>query len=98
MEIIRADTDPSCRHHAVVFSISRATLSCPPYPVASHLNLDFPSPLVGQDVDLDGLIAFQHVANYLSAAQIFLADNALLTRELRKEDIKKRLLGHWGTW
>lgn len=36
-------------------------------------------------------------ANYLSAAQIFLQDNVLLTRPLRFADIKPRLLGHWGT-
>jgi xylulose-5-phosphate/fructose-6-phosphate phosphoketolase len=28
---------------------------------------------------------------------IFLKDNVLLERELKPEDIKPRLLGHWGT-
>lgn len=32
-----------------------------------------------------------------SAAQIFLRSNGLLTRPLEKKDIKRRLLGHWGT-
>lgn len=36
-------------------------------------------------------------ANYLTVAQIFLKDNFLLERELRSDDIKPRLLGHWGT-
>ncbi len=36
-------------------------------------------------------------ANYLSVGQIYLMDNALLRRPLRKEDVKPRLLGHWGT-
>ncbi len=36
-------------------------------------------------------------ANYLSAGQIYLLDNPLLGRELSPEDIKPRLLGHWGT-
>ena len=35
--------------------------------------------------------------DYLSVAQIYLKDNFLLTRPLSKEDIKPRLLGHWGT-
>ncbi|MBR2741567.1 hypothetical protein IKD98_02325 [Candidatus Saccharibacteria bacterium] len=35
--------------------------------------------------------------DYLSVAQIFLQDNFLLERELAHEDIKPRLLGHWGT-
>jgi len=36
-------------------------------------------------------------ANYLSVGQIYLYDNPLLQRELKLEDIKPRLLGHWGT-
>jgi len=35
--------------------------------------------------------------NYLSVAQIYLQDNFFLERELRPDDIKPRLLGHWGT-
>lgn len=37
------------------------------------------------------------VADYLTVAQLFLQDNFLLERELTHEDIKPRLLGHWGT-
>nr|WRH23617.1 phosphoketolase [Naematelia aurantialba] len=48
-------------------------------------------------LDLEGLLAFQRVANYLAAAQIFLRNNGLLTRKLEHDDIKRRLLGHWGT-
>jgi xylulose-5-phosphate/fructose-6-phosphate phosphoketolase len=40
---------------------------------------------------------YMRAANYLTAAQIFLQDNYLLERELRPEDIKPRLLGHWGS-
>jgi xylulose-5-phosphate/fructose-6-phosphate phosphoketolase len=36
-------------------------------------------------------------ANYLAAAQIYLQRNALLREPLRPDDIKPRLLGHWGT-
>jgi xylulose-5-phosphate/fructose-6-phosphate phosphoketolase len=36
-------------------------------------------------------------ANYLSVAQIFLQDNFLLERPLTSNDIKPRLLGHWGS-
>lgn len=35
--------------------------------------------------------------NYLSVAQLFLRDNFLLERPLQFDDIKPRLLGHWGT-
>jgi xylulose-5-phosphate/fructose-6-phosphate phosphoketolase len=40
---------------------------------------------------------YLRAANYLTAAQIYLKDNYLLSRELKHSDIKPRLLGHWGT-
>ncbi|HZU76889.1 MAG TPA: phosphoketolase family protein, partial [Dehalococcoidia bacterium] len=36
-------------------------------------------------------------ANYLTAGQIYLQSNPLLREPLRPEQIKPRLLGHWGT-
>ena len=36
-------------------------------------------------------------ANYLCVGQIYLLDNPLLREPLVKENIKPRLLGHWGT-
>lgn len=36
-------------------------------------------------------------ANYLSVGQIYLLNNPLLRRPLTIDDIKPRLLGHWGT-
>ena len=41
--------------------------------------------------------AYWRAANYLSVGQIYLMDNPLLDGRSRKEDIKPRLLGHWGT-
>ena len=41
--------------------------------------------------------AYWRAANYLSVGQIYLQDNPLLETPLRLEDIKPRLLGHWGT-
>ncbi|MBR2993991.1 hypothetical protein IKF43_01185 [Candidatus Saccharibacteria bacterium] len=37
------------------------------------------------------------VCDYLSVAQLYLKDNFLLERPLIPDDIKPRLLGHWGT-
>lgn len=37
------------------------------------------------------------LANYLTVTQIYLQDNFLLKRALEFNDIKSRLLGHWGT-
>ena len=41
--------------------------------------------------------AYWRAANYLSVGQIYLFDNPLLRRPLTRDDIKPRLLGHWGT-
>jgi xylulose-5-phosphate/fructose-6-phosphate phosphoketolase len=41
--------------------------------------------------------AYWRAANYLSVGQIYLFDNPLLKRPLKREHIKPRLLGHWGT-
>ncbi|MEN2737548.1 phosphoketolase family protein [Microbacterium sp. X-17] len=49
------------------------------------------------DFDLDQLDAWWRAANYLSVGQIYLLDNPLLRRPLSRDDIKPRLLGHWGT-
>ena len=35
--------------------------------------------------------------NYLSVAQIYLKDNVLLKRPLVESDIKKKIVGHWGS-
>ena len=41
--------------------------------------------------------AYWRAANYLSVGQIYLRDNPLLRRPLEMSDVKKMLLGHWGT-
>src|SRR6201987_3918208 len=41
--------------------------------------------------------AYWRASNYLSVGQIYLLDNPLLKEPLRREHIKPRLLGHWGT-
>ena len=46
---------------------------------------------------LNKMNAYWRAANYLSVGQIYLKDNPLLERPLAMDDIKPRLLGHWGT-
>ncbi|HEY1674658.1 MAG TPA: phosphoketolase family protein [Streptosporangiaceae bacterium] len=54
------------------------------------------SPLT--DTELKNLDAYWRAANYLSVGQIYLlGENPLLHEPLRPEQIKPRLLGHWGT-
>jgi xylulose-5-phosphate/fructose-6-phosphate phosphoketolase len=40
---------------------------------------------------------YLRAVNYLTAAQIFLADNYLMKRPVAFDDVKSRLLGHWGS-
>ncbi|KAN0060721.1 hypothetical protein ACQY0O_007379 [Thecaphora frezii] len=64
-----------------------------------RVDLDLPSvqEATGK-YDLESIQAFQKAANYLALAQIYLQDNALCEEPLNyQRDIKKRLLGHWGT-
>ncbi len=41
--------------------------------------------------------AWWRAANYLSVGQTYLYDNPLLKKPLKKEHVKPRLVGHWGT-
>jgi xylulose-5-phosphate/fructose-6-phosphate phosphoketolase len=46
---------------------------------------------------IEKMQAYWCAANYLTVGQIYLKDNPLLERALSIEDVKPRLLGHWGT-
>ncbi|WP_013324399.1 phosphoketolase family protein [Gloeothece verrucosa] len=47
--------------------------------------------------ELRKIDAYWRACNYLAVGMIYLKDNPLLKRPLQPEDIKARLLGHWGT-
>lgn len=49
------------------------------------------------DAALDALDGWWRAANYLSVGQIYLLENPLLREPLRREHVKPRLLGHFGT-
>ncbi|MFL5305841.1 MAG: phosphoketolase, partial [Polyangia bacterium] len=51
-------------------------------------------PLSAKELEL--MHAFWRACNYLSVGMIYLQNNPLLKRPLETEDIKMRLLGHWG--
>ena len=48
-------------------------------------------------LDVEALDAWWRAANFLTVGQIYLQANPLLRDPLTAEDIKPRLLGHWGT-
>jgi xylulose-5-phosphate/fructose-6-phosphate phosphoketolase len=54
-----------------------------------------PSTYTEHDRDLD--LRWWAAANYLTVAQIYLKANPLVRDALTADDIKPRLLGHWGT-
>jgi len=47
--------------------------------------------------ELDQIHAYWRACNYLAVGMIYLKDNPLLKDPLRSEQIKPRLLGHWGS-
>lgn len=47
--------------------------------------------------EVKALDAYFRASNYLSAGQLYLLDNPLLKQPLKREDIKKKIVGHWGT-
>ena len=47
--------------------------------------------------ELNSLDGYFKAANYLSVIQIYLKDNPLLQRKLTRNDIKERLIGHFGS-
>ncbi|HIY17781.1 MAG TPA: phosphoketolase family protein [Candidatus Blautia avistercoris] len=46
---------------------------------------------------LDKVDAYWRAANYLSAAQLYMLDNPLLREPLTRDQVKKKIVGHWGT-
>lgn len=47
--------------------------------------------------EIENIKKYVRATNYLSAGQIYLQSNFLLKDKLAFDDIKTRLLGHWGT-
>src|SRR5919206_5261281 len=66
---------------------SAAEQPAPPPPVEGPLSPEI----------IDRLLRYWNAANYLTVGQIYLQANPLLREPLRPEQIKPRLLGHWGT-
>ena len=53
------------------------------------------APLKGEE--LQALQTFWRASNYLAVGMIYLQDSALLKEPLKPEQVKHRLLGHWGS-
>ena len=46
---------------------------------------------------LEGVDKYWRAANYLSIGQIYLRSNPLMKEPFTRDDVKHRLVGHWGT-
>lgn len=46
---------------------------------------------------LTDLNAYWRAANYLAATQLYLLDNPMLREPLTRDQVKKKIVGHWGT-
>ena len=64
-------------------------------PQAEDKSTSLQAPLGAEE--LRKMNAYWRAANYLSVGQIYLFKNPLLKEPLTLDDIKPRLLGHWGT-
>ena len=69
---------------------------------STSLSAELPNP--GQTLagpltvdELQRMDGYWRALNFLSVGQIYLMENPLLREPLRREHIKPRLLGHWGT-
>ena len=49
------------------------------------------------DEEVDKINRYFNAANYLAVGQLYLKDNPLLRRPLEMSDVKKKIVGHWGT-
>ena len=47
--------------------------------------------------ELENIDRYFRAANYLSAGQLYLLNNPLLREPLKFSDIKRNIVGHWGT-
>lgn len=62
----------------------------------SNLLVKLDKPTLSEETN-QALQKYRRAANYIAAAMIFLQDNVYVKRDLKFDDIKPRLLGHWGT-
>src|SRR5436305_182070 len=90
-------------HCAACVARPRRSLFSPDWLPEQQPDVSMTAPLLSpaqvalSDHELAAIDRWWRAANYLTVGQIYLTDNPLLRRPLAPEDIKPRLLGHWGT-
>src|SRR5437773_8047105 len=87
-------------HRLEISRLFTSRLQCENLDWRSHFEVHLMSDSLSTsfiDEDFKLLDAYWRAANFLTIGQIYLMANPLLRQPLRPEDIKPRLLGHWGT-
>ena len=64
--------------------------------MGSEVAHDAVGPETLTEAELSLMHAYWQACNYLSVGMIYLKDNPLLREPLKADDVKHRLLGHWG--
>src|ERR1700721_4439565 len=86
-------TDPTENPSEFIFDVALSTA------IAANGRLPAKAPVpkgpLSPDM-LDTMNLYWRAANYLCIGQIYLFENPLLRERLKAEQIKPRLLGHWG--
>ncbi len=91
---IPLSTDHAAKPSAFIFDVALSTA------IAANGNTETHAPVPKgplSPVMLDRMNRYWRAANYLCIGQIYLFENPLLREPLKAEQIKPRLLGHWGT-
>lgn len=87
-------TDPVAKSSAFIFDVALSTA------IAANGKTEAqalaPKGPLSPDM-LNRMNRYFRAANYLCIGQIYLFENPLLREPLKREQIKPRLLGHWGT-
>jgi xylulose-5-phosphate/fructose-6-phosphate phosphoketolase len=86
--------DQGAKPSAFIFDVALSTA------IAANGKMEAQAPVpigpLSPDI-LDRMNRYWRAANYLCIGQIYLFENPLLREPLKAEQIKPRLLGHWGT-
>ena len=88
------DTDRAAKSSAFIFDVTLSTAIAANGKTEAHALA--PNGPLSPEM-LDRMNRYWRAANYLCIGQIYLFENPLLREPLKAEQIKPRLLGHWGT-
>jgi len=87
-------TDPAAKSSAFIFDVTLSTAIAANGKTEAHALV--PNGPLPPEM-LDRINRYWRATNYLCIGQIYLFENPLLREPLKAEQIKPRLLGHWGT-